>query len=131
LDLQGQGCGGRIGYPFSVITRTIFQDTKISLKLWFKVAHLVLTSKKGIPALQIHRVIFGEDSGSAYHTSWCMVMRWRAAMRGDIMALAGTVEVDETYIGGKDRNRHWKKKSQQIRAARGADHDKVGYVRSA
>jgi hypothetical protein len=124
---KAKDCGGRNGYRFSVTTRTIFQDTKISLKLWFKVAYLVLTSKKGISALQIHRVIFGEESGSAYHTSWYMVMRWRAAMKGDVMQLSGVVEVDETFVGGKDRNRHWKKKSQQMRAARGADDEKIGY----
>ena len=98
-------CGGRKGYRFSVLTRTIFENTKISLKLWFKVAYLVLTSKKGISALQVHRMIFGEESTHAYHTSWYMVMRWRAAMKGDAFALTGTVEIDETYIGGKNANR--------------------------
>src|SRR6266851_2023260 len=80
---KGPSCGGRNGYRFSVITHTIFENTKVPLKLWFKVAYLVLISKKGISALQIHRTIFGEDSGSAYHTSWYMVMRWRAAMKGE------------------------------------------------
>ncbi len=122
-------CGGRKGYRFSVLTRTIFENTKISLKLWFKVAYLVLTSKKGISALQVHRMIFGEESTHAYHTSWYMVMRWRAAMRGDAFPLTGTVEVDETYIGGKDRNRHFNKKSAQVRKAKGpqALGDAVGY----
>jgi transposase-like protein len=99
-------CHRRNGYRFSVITRTIFENTKIPLKHWFKVAYLVLTSKKGMSALQIHRIMFGENSGSAYHTSWYMVMRWRAAMSGDIAALSGIVEVDETFIGGKQENRH-------------------------
>src|SRR5260221_681847 len=93
-------CGKRTGYRFSVITRTIFKDTKIPLHLWFKVGYLMLVSKKGIRALQVHRVIFGRDSGSDWRTSWYMCHRWRAAMRGDMFKpLSGEVEVDETYIG--------------------------------
>src|SRR6266404_1970088 len=105
-------CGGRNGYRFSVITRTIFEDTKIGLRLWFKVGYLMLTAKKGISALQVHRVIFGEESGSDHHTSWYMCHRWRAAMQGDAFPLSGVVEVDETHLGGKDRNRHKNKRSQ-------------------
>jgi hypothetical protein len=97
-----------------VTTRTIFENTKISSKLWFKVAYLVLTSKKGISALQVHPMIFGEESTHAYHMSWYMVMRWRAVMKGDAIPLTGPeIEMDEAYIGGKDRNRHWKKRSVQ------------------
>lgn len=103
-------CAKNGGYRFSVITRTIFQDTKIPLKTWFRVAYLMLTAKKGISALQVHRVIFGEDSTHDYRTSWFMCMRLRAAMRGDVLPLEGEVEVDETYIGGRDKNRHWDKR---------------------
>jgi ISXO2-like transposase domain/Transposase zinc-ribbon domain len=99
-------CGGRHGYRFSVLTATIFQDTKVGLKLWFKVGYLMLTAKKGISALQIHRVIFGEESGSDWRTSWYMCHRWRAAMRGDAFPLDGQVEIDEMYVGGAAKNAH-------------------------
>jgi transposase-like protein len=105
-----KGCGERRGYRFSVITKTIFENTKIPLKLWYKVAFLILTAKKGISALQVHRVIFGEESTHAYHTSWYVCMRWRCAMKGDVLPLTGIVEVDETFVGGKAHNMHASKR---------------------
>ena len=110
---KNQDCGGKNGYRFSVISHTIFQDTKVPLKLWFKVGYLMMVSKKGVSALQVHRVIFGGDSGSDYRTSWYMCHRWRAAMKENgFFQLIGEVEVDETYVGGKNKNRH---KSKRIK----------------
>jgi transposase-like zinc ribbon protein len=126
-------CGGKNGYRFSVLTHTIFQDTKVELKLWFKIGFLMVTAKKGISSLQLRRVIFGEDSGTDWRTCWYICHRWRAAMKGDAFPLIGEVEMDETYIGGKDRNRHWGKKSRQQRAtavpATGLEQpgEKIGY----
>jgi IS1 family transposase len=128
-------CGGRKGYRFSVTTATIFEDTKIPLRIWFKIGYLMLTAKKGISSLQIRRIVFGEDSGTDWRTCWYICHRWRAAMRGDAFDISGNdpVEMDETYIGGKDRNRHWNKKSAQRRAGRpertGLEKpgDKIGY----
>ena len=116
-------CGGRNGYRFSILTHTIFQDTKIPLKLWFKVGYLMLVGKKGISALQVHRVVFGENSGSDHHTAWYMCHRWRAAMRGDAIKLDGEVEVDETFIGGRESNKHRSK-----RLAKGGTIGKVAVI---
>jgi len=106
---QCKKCGknNRSPYRFSLKTGTIFEETKLALRLWFKVLHLMLTSKKGISALQIHRLL---GTGS-YRSAWYMCMRLRAAMRDpEFKKLMGVVEVDETGIGGKDKNRHWDKK---------------------
>jgi hypothetical protein len=101
-------CDKRNGYRFSVTAGTIFEDTKVALNIWFKIGYLMLTSKKGISALQIHRVMFGENSTHDYHTSWYICRRWRAAMAGDMyQPLKGIVEVDETYVRGKDRNHQY------------------------
>jgi len=116
---KAKDCGGKNGYRFSILTHTIFENTKKPLKLWFKVGYLMLVGKKGISALQVHRVIFGEDSGSDYRTSWYMCMRWRAAMKGDFVPLTGEVEVDETFVGGKEGNKHLFNRSKLGRGTAG------------
>jgi len=131
---QCKKCGkdNRSPYRFSLKTGTIFEETKMPLRTWFKVLHLMLTSKKGMSALQIHRML---GTGS-YRSAWYMCHRLRAGLRDEnFRKLMGVVEVDETYIGGKDRNRHRDKKSRQQRAAAGPQpfgakigFDKVGVI---
>jgi transposase-like protein len=107
---QCKKCGkdNRSPYRFSLKTKTIFEETKKPLRTWFKVLHLMLTSKKGMSALQIHRLI----GTGTYESAWYICMRLRAGMRDkDFTKLMGIVEADETFIGGKDKNRHWDKKS--------------------
>jgi hypothetical protein len=105
---KNKDCGGRNGYRFSVITKTIFENTNYPLSTWFQVIYLMTQSKKGISALQIHRQIGSGD----YRTAWYMVMRIRAAMKDDGLAkLLGTVEVDETFIGGKRGKMHKSKRA--------------------
>lgn len=97
-----KNCGGRAGYRFSVTTHTIFEDTKVSLRLWFKIGYLMITAKKGLSSLQVRRVIFGEESGTDWRTAWYICHRWRAAMKGDVMPpLTGEVEVDETLSAAR------------------------------
>jgi transposase-like protein len=104
---KNKDCGGKNGYRFSVITKTVFENTNYPLRTWFQVIYLMTQSKKGISALQIHRQI---GSGN-YETAWYMCHRIRAAMKDEgFPKLMGEVEVDETYICGADRNRHENKK---------------------
>jgi hypothetical protein len=94
------------GYRFSHIAGTIFENTNKPLRQWFKVVHLMLTSKKGISALQIQRHMgFG-----SYETAHSMCHKIRAALIEPETKLGGIVEVDETFVGGKAKNRHWVKR---------------------
>jgi transposase-like protein len=91
------------GYRFSDIAGTIFENTNVDLRQWFRVIHLMLTSKKGMSARQIHRYMgFG-----SYKTAWYMCHRIRAALQDkEFKQLIGIVEVDETFVGGLAKNRH-------------------------
>jgi IS1 family transposase/transposase-like protein len=96
-------CGEPTSYRFSHITGTVFENTNKPLRDWFRVLHMMLTSKKGVPALQVYRTMgFG-----SYKTAWYMCHRLRLALPDrDFQKLVGIVELDETYIGGKKHNRH-------------------------
>jgi transposase-like protein len=103
-------------YRFSHLVGTIFENTKVNLREWFRVVHLMLTAKKGISARQVHRYMgFG-----SYKTAWYMCHRIRAALQDkEFRKLMGIVEVDETYIGGKNKNRHLDKKIPDARGTVG------------
>jgi transposase-like protein len=82
-------------YQFSVTAGTIFHDTHLPLWKWFLATYLLCESKKGMSANQISRTL-----GVSYKTAWYLCHRIRAAMAEADHKLSGTVEVDETYIGG-------------------------------
>jgi transposase-like protein len=106
-ECSNKECRKGHAYRFSITAGTIFEETKKPLLTWFEVLWQMLNSKKGVSAKQIQRQI---GCGS-YETAWYMCMRLRGSMHDpDFRQLMGIVEVDETAIGGKDKNRHWDKK---------------------
>jgi len=113
-------CSKKNGYRFSPLVATVFENTNYPLPIWFEVIYLMTQSKKGMSALQIQRMLRENGRPTAYKTAFFICHRVRAMLNNpDLPPMMGVVEVDESYIGGKDRNRHWKKKSAQMRAAAG------------
>ena len=91
-------------YQFSATAETIFHDTHLPLWKWFLATYLICESRKGVSANQLKRVL-----GVSYKTAWYLCHRIRKAMTEVNPApLKGTVELDETWIGGK---RHWKERT--------------------
>jgi transposase-like protein len=86
---------------FTVTLGTVMEDTHIPLQKWVMAFHILCSSKKGVSALQLQRQL---GLGS-YRTAWHLCHRIRHAMRDEPKGptLEGTVEVDETYVGGKPR----------------------------
>lgn len=84
---------------FSVTTGTVMEDTKLPLRKWLLAFHLIGASKKGIPSLQLARML-----DVTYKTAWHLSHRIRATMKDDSQRFTGIVETDETYIGGKRKN---------------------------
>lgn len=92
---------------YSVTVGTIFHKTKVDLQKWFLAVSLVLNAKKGISARQMAR-----DIEVNKNTSWYMLMRIRRAMIDNGELLKNLIECDETYIGGKNKNKHNNKKTK-------------------
>jgi transposase-like protein len=86
-------------YRYSVTTGTVFHDSHLPLWKWFAATYLMCESKKGLSANQLMRML---GIGS-YKTAWYLCHRIRSAMVDEWEPLTGTIEIDETYIGGKRR----------------------------
>lgn len=110
------------GKNFTVRTGTMFEKTKVSLRNWFSAIWYITNGKAGISSYQLASHI-----GVTQKTAWYMLQKIRRQMylaNGSL--LEGEVEADETYIGGKNKNRHWNKK---VKHSQGRSHkDKTTVV---
>jgi transposase-like protein len=101
---------------FTVTVGTIFEGSHVPLNKWLLAFYLLCSSKKGMSAHQLHRML-----GVTYKTAWFMAHRIRYAMEQPPFTrqLEGVVEADETYVGGKERNR--KRQDKQRKTGRGTN----------
>ena len=97
---------------FSVRKGTVMQSSKLSYQKWAIAIYLVATSLKGVSSMKLHR-----DLKIRQPSAWHLAQRIREGFTDGIEQMAGPVEVDEAYIGGKEHNKHESKKQ---RAGRGA-----------
>jgi len=97
---------------FSIKTGTLMHSAKIPLSKWAIAFYLYSTNLKGVSSMKLHR-----DLGIGQKAAWFMAHRIRGMWDEDADKFAGSVEVDETYIGGKEGNKHADKK---LRAGRGS-----------
>ncbi len=93
---------------FSVTVKTIFEGSHIPLRKWFIAIWLFQAHKKGVSCTQL-----AEDLDITVKSSWFMLHRLRVAMEANDQFLNGNIELDETFVGGKNKNRHYDKKVEQ------------------
>ncbi len=86
----------RCGHHEHPTAGTIFQDTRTPLRLWFHGVYLMAQTRCGISAKQLQR-----ETGVTYKTAWRMFNKIRLLLDGDDTPVGGTVEIDQTYIGGR------------------------------
>jgi transposase len=102
----------RCGHHEHPTAGTIFHRSRTPLRLWFRAIFLMAQTRCGISAKAIER-----DLGITYKTAWRMFHEIRSLLCEDVTDLDGTVEVDETYVGGKPRQHHFRNRSEQLKVA--------------
>lgn len=97
------------GKNFNIRIGTLFEGSKISLRKWFYAVYMVTCHTKGIYSVQLSK-----DIHVTRKTAWFMTHRIREAFKQDYKEkFDGEVELDETFVGGKNKNRHWNKKAKK------------------
>ena len=97
-------------HHFSVRKGTVMQSSKLGCRTWVLAIYLVATSLKGVSSMKLHR-----DLQIRQPTAWHLAQRIRKGYEsGRIEKMAGPVEADETYIGGKNKNRHKSQRHQGV-----------------